>query len=354
MSDTTSHPATKMQRCTTALFTAAVLQLATIATTLAAEAKPERPPEQSPRRWELEIVQGALLIPDANDIPATLRSVTDYLVELHPANVVLAPTLGNVEIGNLKLAGFRWDTALEALRIASGNQFTWSLRPQAGGVDPTTGLPMPSADVDPVALYVLEPDPTYAQRSAGGVVEVFNLAGYLRGMQPEEVPEGLKELEGILAQSLDQVRARGSVAESEPAPSIRFHEGAKLLVVVGSAEQVDLARKIILALPGTVSSHADAASGYGARYGSGGGVGGMGVGGSSFGGFGGGIGGGGAMGGGGGVGGGSFGGAGMEETMMMRYGIRSQKPPGSSTAGGATGEAKSGPATTVVPGTQRY
>jgi hypothetical protein len=252
---------------------------------------------------------------DATRLPATLRNVTDYLVELFPANVVLAPTLGNIEIGNLKLVGFRWESALEALRIASGNQFVWTVRESPSETDPTTGMPSRPASRDETALYVLEADPEGARRSVSGVVEVFNLAGYLQGKDPAQVPEALKEVELILAQSLEQVRGRSGFAGSEPAPSIRFHEGASLLVLVGTAEQVDVARKIILALPGTVPSQAGMGTGYGA-----------GVAGSTTG-----------MGGGGfgGVGGGGrgFGGAVVDEAMMMRYGMRPSRLPVSGSGG---------------------
>ena len=298
----TSH-AFAMKPPTSLLLSAAIL-LTNSGIANAADSKPQPVQGASQRHWELQIVDGILLKQDGTGSSATLRNVTDYLVELYPANVVLAPTLGDIEVGNLKLAGFKWESALEALRIASGNQFVWSVQASAPETDPATGLPSRPASRDETDLYVLEPDPAGARRAVGGVVEVFNLAGYLQGKEPAQVPEALKELELILAQSLDQVRASSGFAGSEPAPNIRFHERASLLVLVGTAEQVDVARKIILALPGTAPSQAGMGMGYG-----GGGMGG------------------GAMGGGAAMGGGGFGRGGMDEAMMMRYGLRPRPVP---------------------------
>jgi hypothetical protein len=301
----------------TSLLLSVVLPLASAGIAYPEENKPQAVAAASPRHWELRIVDGVLVVKDNARGPATLRQVTDYLVELYPANVVLAPTLANVRIGNLKLAGFRWESALEALRIASGNQFMWSRQTPSAlmEVDPTTGVPRSPAGGDEAALYVLEPDPAGASHAGGRVVEVFNLAGYLHDKDEDQVAQALKEVELILAESLDQVRAGSGVFEAEPRPSIRFHQRASLLVLVGTAEQVDVARKIILALPGAAPSQATAGTGYGAgAMGGGGAMGGAGFGGG--GGF------------GGSAGGRRYGGGGMDESMMNRYGLVPRQVPG--------------------------
>jgi len=291
----------------------------------AADPKPTQTFPVSQHRWDLLIVDHTLQKSDGTVNDATLRNVVDYLVESHPANVVLAPSLGSIEVENLKLAGFRWESALEALRIASGNQFAWSVQAPAGAEAdsparmPGTGMP---GSWNQTCLYILEASPEGVQRAVGGVVEVFNLAGYLQGKDPAEVPKALQEVEQIVSDALRMVRERSGVAGSEAAPSIRFHERSSLLVFVGTTQQVEVARKIILALPGTAPSQAS----IGARYGSGmmGGMGMMGGGGTMGGGaFGG--------GGGGGMGGGGFGGGMMDDAMMKRYGLRPtpqpQQPP---------------------------
>ena len=274
------------------LLSAAIL-LANSGLLYSAETKPEPVPEVSQRHWELQIVDGVLLKHNNTRSPATLQNVVDYLVGLYPANVVLAPTLGNIQIGNLKLAGFKWESALEALRIASGSQFICTSRGSAPGIDPTTGMPLSQTSRDEADLYVLEPDPAGPHRASGRAVEVFNLAGHLQGKDSMQAAEALKEVQTILAESLEQVQANGGFVESEPNPSIRFHERASLLVLVGTPQQIDVARKIILALPGTTASQTETGMAYGT----------------------------GAM-----MGGGGFGG-GMSEVMARRYGLRPRNVP---------------------------
>lgn len=290
------------------LFLSGAILLSQLGVTCPAEVKSAPTSETPPSRWELQIVNSALLRPNATHIPATLQNVVDYLVELRPANVVLAPTLGGIQIENLKLAGFRWESALEALRIASGNQFRWSAQGATSEIDPTTGMPLPPVARDETTLYVLEPDPMGSRRPGDREVEVFNLAGYLEGKFPAQVTETLNEVQAILGESLEQVRAGSNLPESEPVPSIRFHASANLLVVVGTARQMEVARKIILALPRTASSQA---AGAGMGYG------GAGTGGSGFGG-----------------GAGMMGG--MNEAMMRRYGLLPQNPPPGTAAGAAS------------------
>lgn len=331
----------------TLLAVCAAILLASPRPANAADAKPTPSPAPSQQHWELLISQGALQRPDGAAHPATLRNVVDYLVELHPANVVLAPTLGDIEIQNLKLAGFRWESALEALRIASGNQFVWAVQGAAAETDPASGAPARPVYRDVSDLYVLEPDPATAHRASGGVVEVFNLGGYLqgKGQDSAQVSLALEELRLILSESLRQVRESSGLGGPEVAPSIRFHERANLLVLVGTAEQVDVARKIILALPGATASQASAGTTYGAgMMGGGGAPGGVGSGGG--GGFGGGV--------GAGFGGGGFGGTGMSEAMMMRYGLMPRPPaqPGSGTGAprpGTGAEGSSGRNLPVAP-----
>jgi hypothetical protein len=70
----------------------------------AGEPKPALAAPGSQHRWELLIVDHTLQKANGTVDDATLRNVVEYLVELHPANVVLAPSLGSIEILDLKLA----------------------------------------------------------------------------------------------------------------------------------------------------------------------------------------------------------------------------------------------------------
>ncbi len=309
----------------------AAVFLSNTAGVIAGEAAPVPVPEPTSHQWDLRIAGGQLLPKEGRPTPATLRNVVDYLVELQPANVVLAPSLSEVEIVDLKLAGLRWEGALEALRIASGNVFIWSSQPPAEAIDPATGMPMRPTSPGEASLYVLEPAPGGPRPHNERAVEVFNLSGYLAGKEGNQIAETLDELKLILGESLHQVWAgsRPSPVPAEPVPSVRFHSSAKLLVVVGTPPQIEIARKIILALPGTTASQASA--GMGPGFGGLGGGGGYGTsGGTATGGYG--IG-GGMMGGGMGTsvqggryGGGGFGG-GMDERMMRRYGLIPERLP---------------------------
>ena len=90
-------------------------------------------------------MNGVLRRQDGKTVTANLANVIDYLRYLFPANVVLAPGVGQVKVGDLKLASFQWEPALDALKVASGNAFVWKRRtdPNAIGViDPTTGMPV--------------------------------------------------------------------------------------------------------------------------------------------------------------------------------------------------------------------
>jgi len=300
------------------LLVSAAVFLSNTAGVAAGEATPVPTPEPTPHQWDLRVAGGQLVRKEGGALPATLRNVVDYLVELQPANVVLAPSLGEVEIVDLKLAGLRWEGALEALRIASGNAFIWSSQPPAETIDPATGMPMRPTSPGEASLYVLEPAPGGPRALNERAVEVFNLSGYLAGKEGNQITETLDELKLILGESLHQVWAGTRPAQAEPVPSVRFHSSASLLVVVGTPPQIEIARKIILALPGTSPSQAGA--GMGSGFGGMGGGGNYPIGGGMV---------GGGMGTsvqGGRYGGGGFGG-GMDERMMRRYGLIPERLP---------------------------
>ena len=86
------------------LVSAAVL-LSNTVVVAAGEATPVPAPEPTSHPWDLRVAGGQLVRKEGGALPATLRNVVDYLVELQPANVVLAPSLGEVQIVDLKLAG---------------------------------------------------------------------------------------------------------------------------------------------------------------------------------------------------------------------------------------------------------
>src|SRR5439155_11946172 len=95
-----------------------------------------------------------------NSVAATLANIIDVLRDLHAdANIAMSPELANVQIADLKLRATSLDEELEAIRVASGNQFIWT-KPGAPpvAVDPTTGLPVATVPASEFTLYSLVPD----------------------------------------------------------------------------------------------------------------------------------------------------------------------------------------------------
>jgi hypothetical protein len=211
-------------------------------------------------RWDLNIVGGSLLRQDGENVQANLANIIDYLRDSFPANIVLAPGVGQVMVGDLKLASFQWEPALDALKVASGNAFVWKRRsdPSAvGAVDPTTGLPalanaaLSGESDGREGLLMLTLDDSGEVPGPRRVVEVFNLGGYLRGQDKDKQDKSLSEITRFIDETLSDFD-RGQDRHSSL--RFKFHSGASLLVVSGSPGEVEVARKVILALPETSSS----------------------------------------------------------------------------------------------------
>src|SRR5215471_4419116 len=97
-------------------------------------------------RYDVEIVNGQLQLANLQDrvnvkarwgnvaaVEANLRNLVDVLRDLHPnVNIVMAPGVERVKIGNLKLHSTQLENELEALRVASGNRFVWMIRAGPG------------------------------------------------------------------------------------------------------------------------------------------------------------------------------------------------------------------------------
>jgi hypothetical protein len=166
---------------------------------------------------------------------------------------------------------------LEALRIASGSEFFWR-NAQATLLDPTTGLPATPGHKPGPALYVLDFLP--APGKPGLQVEAFHLGEhftYVYGSvalnQDKDARQRLiaEQMEQIEQMALETVRAyevlsktvNNSKAKSLHTPSIRFHAGANLAIIIGEPEAVAIVAKVIGALPGAKRSVASDGPGYG-------------------------------------------------------------------------------------------
>jgi hypothetical protein len=224
-------------------------------------AAPAAPPDA---RWDLNIVNGSLRLQDGKTVPATLGNVVDYMRDMFPANIVLAPGVGQIKVGDLKLASFQWEPALDALKVASGNAFAWQRRSDPavmGVVDPTTGLPViarASGEGDKrEELLMLTLDESGVGSGPRRIVEVFNLAGYLRGQDKDKQEKSLNEITQIIEETAFDFDPG---QERRLSLRFKFHSGASLLIVSGLPGEVEVARKVVLALPETSSSKAQSVS----------------------------------------------------------------------------------------------
>jgi hypothetical protein len=241
------------------LLAAALILTATLSSGLAQGSKSARPldhpvvapvpvKQPSPPAYNLKIAE-----------PTSLEDVVDVLREQYPdANFVLAPGLGrSIVIDDLKIRHLNVSDALSAIRIASGSRFEWRANDKAYRIDPATGLPVensPTAD-----LYFL----TAAQSAKPKVqIEAFNLSHYLASIKSgstnsnseDRIAREVSKIQDLVLNTLEHYRAylREELQTEKPLkdPSLQFHSGANLFVVMGEPEVVMVVAKIINALPG--------------------------------------------------------------------------------------------------------
>jgi len=262
------------------------------------EPQPGRP-SREPRsgdvgRYDLEIVNGSIVrVGSTSDKrEATLGNVIDAVRQRYPdANIAMTPGLARLKISDLKLRTRSIWEDLEAIRVASGGKFEWS-GPGFSvfgrtGLDPdryvTPGPTDPSAIATGNGLFTLREAVT-AERERS--VEAFNIGPYLQHGETEAIggpgqptsgdkpkadaasrEKRLTEVEQIILETI------GALHDEEvEKPQFQFHRGANLLIVIGSREAVEVARKIVGALPGQgnmpVAQEMSAGRRYGAdRYG---------------------------------------------------------------------------------------
>jgi len=206
----------------------------------------------SPPRYDLEVVDGKLFR-DGKILEASLGNAVDVLRERYPdANIVLSPGLAKLKVSDLKLRAGRLEDELEALRIASGEKFGVQAHVGPNGpIDPATGLPT-HGNKAASDLFILKGE--VSSHETTRTIEAFNIDPYLQWVehksakQEEDVPKSLEELNSMIRDAILQLNPNGFI-ESD-FPSFSFHSGAHVLVVTGTQQAVEVARKIIRALPG--------------------------------------------------------------------------------------------------------
>jgi hypothetical protein len=171
-------------------------------------------------------------------VPATVHNILKYLRGAdRDLNVIAGPEAGEVEIKELKLRSADIASLMESLGYATGG----AIRAVSFGSGTKSWILMASRTTQPVER----------------TVEVFNVSGFIRHLT-DKAPKP-EEQEQIVHQGLNQVKEiiehtfvgliRGKRGASE-APEYQFHAGTSLLVVTGSPQAIDVARKVVNALPG--------------------------------------------------------------------------------------------------------
>ncbi len=234
--------------------------------------------EANTQGYDLEIADGKL-VHKGRRLEASLGNVLDALRDRYPkANIVMSPGMSRLSIADLKLRAGHLADELEALRVASGGRFEFT-GPSGPNppIDPSTGLPLAGATDLNAGLFILrEPRPTAETQR---MVEAFNVGPYLAWLVEQEANElGLKaahpdptnyieqiqkirlkaasegpgQIKSIIADTIKSLKQGEFNAADEP--GFQFHQGANLLVVVGTREAVEVARKVVDALPGQVTA----------------------------------------------------------------------------------------------------
>jgi hypothetical protein len=216
-------------------------------------------------RYNLEIANGQLLLDKLTNridltayfgkgpisaVPANLGNIVAVLRELHTnANLVMEPSLAELGIGDLKIRSVHTNSDVQlreellAFKVASGNKFRWEQPADRNVIDPLTGQPTPTSSS---SLYVLSVDPTAAASKARRQVEVFNIADYIQEGNKDQLDNKLETLKAIIEETAQRIRPEND--NGRDASTFEFHRGANLLIVVGSPESIDAARKVVNAL----------------------------------------------------------------------------------------------------------
>jgi hypothetical protein len=179
---------------------------------------------------------------------STLGNAIKALQKIYPDDTfAVDPRTMDVSLADVIIRANDAGTDLEALRTASGGKFDFNAKlaqsPATGGAAST--------------LYTIRPNNTTDSNSEAEerVVECFSLTGYIQHAisttDPKD-PSGRKaapdkalgELQEIITSTI--LDFDSSIKQ----PKFRFYSDAQLFIVTGSPRAIDIAAKVISALPG--------------------------------------------------------------------------------------------------------
>jgi len=192
-------------------------------------------PTQNP--WSATLARANSSAPGTIDtsIPATIDNLSKYMRVIDTnLNIVLSPDVGNIVVQNLKLNTRNVGAVHEAIAVASGGAILNN--GGGGGFGRPNGM---GANLTFVS----------GRSNTRPSVEVFNLTGYIQTLGKVDDTIVREKIDGLLKLTQSTLVDDMKMSPGDQ-PNFKFHPGTKLLIVVGKPEAIDLARKIINALPG--------------------------------------------------------------------------------------------------------
>jgi hypothetical protein len=184
------------------------------------------PVSQVPK-LDLVIRDGRFSDATGHEKDATIANLAEYARTRLHQNIVLSPGVGSIRVQDMTLQNANLQSFFQALMVATSMEVEGH---------PLGGQPGASSETWAIT-----------GRHHSRRVEVFNLTGYLDGKDEQSTEARLHELEQIIRSTAKELSHRDFVGEE--APSFQFHPGAHLLIVTGTDDLVDIARKVVDALP---------------------------------------------------------------------------------------------------------
>ena len=147
--------------------------------------------------------------------------------EFGDANIIVPTSLANIRV-SVRLRSVTLDQALRAITIATEGQVQFNQEDQG--------------------LYSATPGMAMAEGKRA-MCRVFSLAEYLGGKEKEEAQKAMQDVHEALATAMKLLQV-ANAGYSNQLPRLELHESTKLLIVVGTAEQLDLVSQVVSALQG--------------------------------------------------------------------------------------------------------
>ena len=194
---------------------------------------------------------------------ATVGDLVQGLQKTSPdLNILQAKGVAEVPLTDFKLRGVSASTMLGILSRISDYRVRLSggAGPRSGGRGGGAGGGggfggPPFSGADSIYMLDLVSEAERGARPSPRKVAVFNISGYLasladRGVKSKEaVTKELTDLEQMIVDTLRRLKQEEKLTAMDR-PDFEFHEGTRLLIVIGTTDATQIAERIINALPG--------------------------------------------------------------------------------------------------------